>query len=384
MKIVSKTATALKETVFFILKLSCCFSDKKDRLPDKRKIKKILVIESGGIGDLLRVFPAIECLQANFPGAEVSILASPSARGVFSFFPNREAALNVIDYDLKDRHRSFLKKLLLIFVLRKRRYDLIYAPGRGVGMREQAVMSFMIGAPCRLGFREKRKGFLNTVEVEFREDVPILEQNIAILRAAGLKIYTDEIRSDVSQEDMAEAEKFLKEHGFYNSHPLISIHPVSVWSKGFLSWPLDKYISLIKMLLRELNAKVIIIGDKGERAGGEKIMKEIRSRAVVSAIGLTSISRTAALIKLSDIFIGNDSGPLHIAASLKKKSVGIFGPTLPEQVLATFGGFIAVKKNLPCSSCYLHQHTFIPDCIEKQCMALITPEEVMAGVRRLL
>jgi ADP-heptose:LPS heptosyltransferase len=384
MSFVSKTAKALKETVFFVLRLSSCFSNKKSSLPDKREIKKILVIESGGIGDLLRVFPAIECLQTNFPGAEVSILASPSARGVFSFFPNREAALNVIDYDLKGRHRSFLKKLLLISALRKRRYDLIYAPGRGVGMREQAVISLMIGAHHRLGFREKEKGFLNTVEVEFRENVPILIQNLAILRAAGLEIHCGEIRSDVPQEDMAKAEKFLRGHDLYNSHPLISIHPVSVWSKGFLSWPLDKYISLIKMLLSELNAKVIIVGDKGESAGGEKIMGEIRSAAVVNAIGKTSISRTAALIKLSDIFIGNDSGPLHIAASLKKKSVGIFGPTLPEQVLAPFEGFIAVKKKLPCSPCYLHQHTFVPDCIEKQCMDIITPDEVMAAVRRLL
>jgi len=384
MSLVSKAVKALKEPVFFIFRLSGCFSSKKNTPVDKRKVKKILVIESGGIGDLLRVFPAIECLRTNFPEAEISILASPSAKEVLSLFSGRKILSNVIDYDLKGMHRSFLKKLLLISVLRKRRYDLLYAPGKGVGMREQAVMAFMIGAPHRLGFKENEKGFLHTVEVEFRENVPILKQNLSILEAAGLDIPRREIEIDISEKDTVEAEKFLREHDFNDSYPLISIHTGSSWNRGFLSWPLDKYISLIKILISELGAKVIIIGDKSERESGERIIREIQGTKIISTIGKTTIGRMVALIKLSDIYIGNDSGPLHIANALRKKSVGIFGPTLPEQVLTPFERCITVKKDLPCSPCYLHQHNFVFDCVEKKCLDLITTDEVMAGVRQLI
>lgn len=330
------------------------------------------------------MFPAIECLLTNFPEAEISILASPSAKGVLSLFSRRKILSNVIDYDLKGTHRSFLKKLLLISVLRKRRYELIYAPGRGVGMREQAVMSFMIGAPHRLGFKGEKNGFLNTVEVEFRENVPILKQNLAILKAAGLEIHRNEIEICVSEKDMVEAEKFLRERDLNDSHPLISIHPGSSWSRGLTSWPLDKYINLIKILISELKAKVIIVGDKSERESGERIIREIQGADVISAMGKTTIGQMVALINRSDLFIGNDSGPLQIALSMRKKSVGIFGPTLPEQVLSPFERCIVVKKNLPCSPCYLHQYNFVLDCIEKKCLDLITTDEIMVGVRRLI
>lgn len=156
------------------------------------------------------------------------------------------------------------------------------------------------------------------------------------------------------------------------------------WNRGFLSWPLDKYISLIKILISELGAKFIIIGDNSERESGERIVKEIQGTNVINTRGKTTIGQMAALIKISDIFIGNDSGPLHIAVVLRKKSIGIFGPTLSEQVLTLSENCRAVRKNLLCSPCYLHQHNFVLDCIEKKCLDLITTDEVMAEVKRLI
>lgn len=384
MSLVSQTVKVLKEMVFFVLGLPGSFRSKKNIPVDKRNVKKILIIESGGIGDLLRVFPAIECLLANFQEAEISILVSPSAKGILSLFSPKEILSDIIDYDLKVVHKSFFKKLLLIFVLRKRRYDLMYVANRGVGMREQAVMTFLIGAPNRLGFKENEKGFLHTVEVEFKENVPILKQNLTILEAAGLDIPRSEIEIDISEKDMVEAEKFLRVHDFSDSYPLILIQPGSSWNTGFTSWRLDKYISLIKILISELKAKVIIVGDKNERESGERIIREIQSTDVISAIGKTTIGQMGALIKLSDIYIGNDSGPLHIAVALRKKSIGIFGPTSSEQVLSHHNDCIIINKKLHCSPCYKHQHNFFPNCKEKKCLDLITPDEVMAGVRKLI
>lgn len=384
MSLVSQTVRALKEMIFSVFRLVNFISSSKNTPVDKRKVKKILVIESGGIGDILRVFPAIDSLQTNFPEAEISILTSPSAKGVLSLLPKKNILSDIIDYDLKGMHRGFLKKLLLISDLRNRQYDLIYVANRGVGMREQAVMSFMIGAPNRLGFKENEKGFLHTIEVKFRENVPILKQNLAILEAAGLDIPRREIEIEIPEKDIVEAEKFLREHDFNNSHPLISIHPGSSWNKGFTSWQLEKYISLIKILISELRAKVIIVGDKSETESGERIIREIHGSDVISAIGKTNIAQMAAITKLSDIYIGNDSGPLHIAVALRKKSLGIFGPTASEQVLSHHKDCIIINKKLHCSPCYIHQHNFFPDCKEKKCLDLITPDDVMAGVRKLI
>jgi len=373
-----------KKIIFFALGFYRYLPFKRNVIIDKTGIKKILVIESGGIGDLLRVFPVLECFIANFPGAEISVLVSPLAKDMLGLFPAKGFISEIIDYDLNDEHKSFWKKIQLIMDLRKKHFDLIYSPGRGVGMREQAILSFLTGARYRLGFKWDRKGFLNTVEVEFRDDIPILKQNLAIIQASGIEVSHSEIQLHIPEDDLIMAENILKVRNFKDSYPIISIHPGSSWHEGFCGWPLDKYISLIKRLISELDAKIIVIGDEREKATWEKRIEEINSDNVISAIGKTTVNQMVALINFSDIFIGNDSGPLHIALALGKKSIGIFGPTSPEQVLTPIDNCIVLKKDIYCSPCYLHQYDFVSDCVDKKCLQLITIDEVVAGVKGLL
>ncbi len=135
MNSVSRIKKVFKEFAFFILERFSSLFDIKRPIDNKAVIKKILVFEGGCIGDLMRVFPAIESLNTNFPTASISLVVSPGAKGLLSIFPKRHIISEVIDYDLTGRHKSLLKKLSLVFSLRKERYDLIYSPDRGNGMR---------------------------------------------------------------------------------------------------------------------------------------------------------------------------------------------------------------------------------------------------------
>jgi ADP-heptose:LPS heptosyltransferase len=390
MNLAARIKSNIKDFVFFILDKYAVFFVKEKPLPENRnEIQKILVFEGGGIGDLLRIFPAIEAIHDNFPHASISLLSSPHSQGILYLFPKREFLSEIIDYDIRGKHKSFLKKLALISSLRKLHFDLTYSPSRGEGMREHLIISFLTGARHRMGFKIGHRGLLSTIRVEFKkEDIPIVKQNVAILKAARLKIDNCNIRLEVPEKEMNSASNILKRLEFINSYPLITVHTGALWNAKYRCWPFEKYIALVKRLLNELHAKVIIIGSEIETEAGERIVREIQDKSIVSLSGKTDIPLMAAIIRLSHLFIGNDSGPLHIASALNIPFIGIFASTLPEQVLSNAQNGIILHKKLTCGPCYMHDPLFTPPCegIHEvpPCLDMITVEEVMNAVTKLL
>ncbi len=351
---------------------------------DKKNIKKILIFEGGGIGDLLRIFPAIDVLIDNFPDAFISIVVAKTSKGALDLYPRRNFLFEIFDYDINGSHRGILKKLLLVFSLRKRRYDMIYVPTRGEGMREISLMAFLTGIPSRIGFKDNGAGSLNTVSIDFQRDVPILQQNLALLKRCNLSIKEKDIKIMIPKEDIAFAEELL---AGVNSFPLTVIHPSASWQGKYRIWNIEKYIELINELLKEYKGTVILIGSKDEKEIGNKISSHVEETSLINMIGKTTIPQTAAIIKNSQLFIGNDSGPLHIALALKIPStIAIFGPTSHLQVLSS--GYrdtcIVVRKDLECTPCYVHQNNYVPSCKDIKCLDGITVSQLMNAAREII
>lgn len=371
----------MKRFVFFIVERLAPFFNKNKPI-NKTEIKKILVFEPGGIGDLLRVFPAISALHANFPNASISMLVRPHAKEALALFEEKDFISDIIEYEYDRVHKSFFKKLLLVQSLRKSKYDLIYVPSKGQGMREQILMAFLTGAPHRMGFTKDETGLLNTIRIELRDDVPILKQHLDLLHMCNLSVTDTSIKIKIPERDMIFARDFLGN----NHYPTISIHPSAWWNADYRMWSLDRYIDLIRRLKSIFNARIIIIGGKGDIRTGKEIMNEIEGD-VIDAVGDTTISQMAAIIKLSHLFIGNDSGPLHIASTVGTPFIGIFGPTSPAQVLTNITNGIFVSKKLPDSPCYLHQPSFSPSCGKPNnppCLEMISVDDVVEAVKKIL
>ena len=333
------------------------------------------------------VFPAIESIHANFPEIPISLLISPNARGVLDMFPMRHVISDIIEYDLSGKHKGLLSKIPLIFLIRKKRYDLVYSPDRGEGMREEVLLSFMTGASYRLGFKRGKTGLLNTTSIEFCDDVPIIQQNLDILRAAGLRVTKQSVDITVSKGYIEEAKQLIGDAGLALAHPLITIHPGGTWNSRYKCWPPGQYVQLIKALIRDLGAKILIIGSKSEAATGQQIIEDVHDPSVICLTGKTSIPQMAAVIGLSDFFVGTDSGPLHLASVMGKPFVGIFGSTSPHQLLITADKGIVLGERLSCSPCYLHYPIFNPRCNDKDippCLKAISVDEVFAAVKKLV
>ncbi len=389
MKVGNKAWKLIRSFVLFVFE--SVFSTIKGNKPiDKTKIKKILIMPPGGIGDMVLVFPAMAALQDNFPGASITIVTARTARKVLSLSRQSDNLDEIVDYVYSNpnaKFRTIVEKFFLILWLRAKRFDLIYSTGRGGGLRLEPLMNFWIGAPHRLGFKGDSARSLNTVAIEFKEDIPILEQNLAVLKAAGLKITNEKIELHVPEKDMLVARGRLLEAGLEDSYPLVAIHPGAAFMANFKSWPIENYISLIKILLQENNAKVVLIGSPGETSIADEIIRQVDLPDVISLAGKTTIAEMAGVIKLSRLFIGNDSGPLHLATALAKPAIGLFGPTSPAQILSGADSCIVIKRELACSPCYTHMDSFSPPCNSQghpECMKDIRVSQVADAAKRLL
>lgn len=348
----------------------------------KKEIKKILIFQIGGIGDVLGIFPVIKALSDAFPEAAIATL-SEFGDELFDLFPYSRINVKKYRYEPRGRHKSIGKKLTFFRAIKRDGFDLVYNSNRGVGMIEASVMAFLIGAPHRLGFEKNGAGFLNTIRVEFRYDQYILEQNFNLLKKIHVEAEEKDVRIRIPEKDKMFLSIFLKEYAISNEKLFITVHPGAKYYGQLKMWPLEKYSTLIKEILSLYKATIILIGNETERIFATEISSKVQSPDLINTMGKTTITQMAALIANSDLFIGNDSGPLHLAAALRVPSIGIFGFTAPEQVIPVHQKHITVIKARG-KPAYIHQPFLQLHQDDTNALSQISVEEVLEAVHKTL
>ena len=354
----------------------------KKKFPERAS--NILIFSGVHIGDIIRILPAIRMLHQLFPEAKMSILCRHDEK-FFEFFPEKKLISEYILYDPQKKHKGIVKKLKLVKFLKRKKFDLIYAPSYGQGMCEKSIMVALIGAPYRIGFKYKGCGFFNNIKIKLQNDLPILKQNLLLLKKDKFSNFDESIQIILPDEDIQFARKLLIKQHVNNF--IISVHPGVSWEAKYRCWPIEKFIQLLQKIFHnyENKVKVVILGDKSEILFSHQIPATFKKHfSLIDMIGKTTLGQMMAIIKHSHLFIGNDSGPLHIARAFKIPSIGIFGPTSPKQVISDWENFIPVQKKLPCVPCYLHQPFFKPKCKEPLCLTSLSVDEVWTAVETML
>lgn len=349
-------------------------------------IQAILVAEAGGIGDLLNIYPALYALRQAFPRAAVALLAAPIAREVAELWPER-CFDELLTYEWNGVHRTIPSKLRLIHTLRRRRFDLIYSPDRGAGMREEALMAFLMGARHRLGFSWGKAGSLCTVRLPLAEDRPIQSQNLDILRAAGIPIERplSTLRPGATAERQAEA--LLRDAGVAELRTVV-MHLTAAWEGSYRCWAPSRFGAVAHSILRQHeDAAVVVVGTAQDADAGQAALAIAGDPRALNLCGRTNLPTLAALVARAELVIGNDSSVLHIAAACGTPMVAIFGSTRAEQVLPSPQEVTVVTADVPCRPCYLHQDGFAPPCgrpVVPECLERISVEQVCRAVHEHL
>lgn len=331
------------------------------------QIKKILILRTDNLGDLVLSLPAILSLKKELPNSEISLLVSKKNEALAKILPYVDKIITVAS-------GNFFTLLPVVARVRKTNFDAVIQLYTGSNIKE-AILIFFSRARYRLGYSQGLSGifFNKKVRLELNRNETFNTMRIinnfipqAIFRGSGLE------PGYVSSKRVI----FLfKKYGIKDSEKIIVMHPGSSQKNRNKMWPLQKYSALIEKIVKIFSYKIFIIGTDEEKAYTEQIASSENN--VFDLTGLLGLYDLVNLISKSSIFIGNNSGPLQIAVALGIPSVSLMGPSLHDRWAPQGERHSIIQKKIACVPCE-GKNT---NCSDNVCMKLISVDEVYDAVK---
>lgn len=337
--------------------------------------RRILIVQTAFLGDVILTLPLVQVLHRTFPGAEIDFLAIP---GVSEVLQNHPAIHRVVAYDKHNVHHGLAGMVSISRVLRSHRYDLAIVPHRSM---RSAIVAAMSRIPIRIGFTTSAGRFLFTKLVRYEKNAHEIERNLAFLQPLGVEHLGREFPSLYpSHEDSAAVDKFLAKKALDGGTKLVAIAPGSVWNTK--RWLPERFAGVADALI-SAGMGVVLIGGGDDQALCREIAGMVRAGNVAVAAGVFSILQSAELIRRCNTLVTNDSAPLHLAVAMRTRVVAVFGATVPAFGFAPYGerDRVVETMGLSCRPCSIHGGDVCPirtfDCMKK-----ISVEEVLEAVHQ--
>jgi len=311
---------------------------------------KLLVRATNWIGDAVLSIPALRAIRGRWPQAEIALLARPA---VAELYRGQGYADRLLEFDHVGRHRGTWGRERLARELRRERFDIALLLQNAF---EAAWIAFRARIPVRIGYNRDARGFLLTraVDVPRSGEVPAHEAYyyLELLRRAGWierLPSIENIELHVGPAERERAEGTLRRAGARPGGFRIALAPGAAYGSA-KCWPAQRYAALADRLIAEFDADVILFGTASDRVTADTISAAMRRRPVV-LVGETSSGELASLLASSNLFIGNDSGAMHVAAAVGLPVVGVFGPSDPAGTAPVTSRFTLVRHPVSCSPC---------------------------------
>jgi lipopolysaccharide heptosyltransferase II len=318
------------------------------------EIGRILIRANNWIGDVVMISPAVRAIRGHFRAARIAILAKAWVLETLRGNPDYD---DLIEYDEGGAHRGISGRLRLAAMLRGARFDLAVLFQKAF---EAAALAFLAGARLRVGYAtDFRRPLLTHALEPPPPETHHVEAFLGIARALGCPVADPFPTFRVGPEARERAAALLAEAGFLDGAPLVAMHPGA--SKEPRAWHAERFGDLARRLAEGPRARVVLLGGAADRPLLERVAARAHSKQVIMVRSDLPIAVTGGLLEHCALFIGNDSGPMHLAAALGVPTVGVFGPGTPARTapLAPRSGVVIVTKGYPCSPC---RQDFFREC----------------------
>jgi heptosyltransferase-3 len=333
--------------------------------------EKILALQFKYFGDAVLLTPALRALRGQFPEAELHLLVPEEAAPLFQPLP----WLDQVWPMPRQRGRAdIFETAPIIYTLRRERFD------RSVDFASNdrgAILSFLIGAKRRLGWAERGgfigRKFLYTDRVVPEKNPPHESLRLAQLLSGwqipvpGLLALEAELHADILLAEAAR--KILPDER------AVICHVASSQPKK--EWPLAHWVKLNRLAAAD-GMRLVFTTARGEREVA--LMAELRklARDAVILPQIAELPLFLAVLARAQAFVSGDTGPLHFAAGLGVPTISLFGPTPP----ARWAPLGKSHQILTCGPCGCDGHSAACTA-PRHCLALISPEQVLAALRRI-
>jgi ADP-heptose:LPS heptosyltransferase len=338
-------------------------------------VRRVLVIRHRAGGDLLLSTPALRALRAGLPDASIDVLTARGFRGLLEGNPD---VSRIVDFD----RGSLASQVGLYARLLRGGYDLVIDM---VSNPRSAWMTALTRARIRMGYRLRGRSWAYTDALP-REPAgpqgPLLryapEAALDFVRALGLPAQGLGLTFRVSAQAEETIARWLDAASLDRGRPLVACHPTGSWPAK--TWAPERFAAVMDLLAPD--AEVVWCWGPGERVEVEACRARMRAPSMLAPA--TGWQELGALLRRSALWIGNDSGPKHLAVALGVPTVTIFGPTHPKTWHPPEGPHILEEaEGLECLHCNANVCP-LPGDRNMRCMRDVTVERVVRAARRLL
>lgn len=351
---------------------------RKANRPSFNKVRKILVIRTAYIGDVVLTLPILSPLKKLFPQAQISFLTTCRAKEILEKNPYID---EIVSYDAfwfypSKMGPALLNYLNILRLIRSRAYDLVIE-ARG-DIRDISLLAYPSRGAHRISYDVGGGGFLLTHIVPFIRVKHKIRYHLDIVKSLG---GTASIEWDLylTEGERHRGEQMLTQKGLPLGKPIVAIHPGA--RKRLKRWSLAGFSTVADRLVKELGASVIVMGGHEDVEVAHEMERLMKEHAFCFS-GSTTLRQMAAILGHCHLLICNDSVPLHIASLLKTPTVAIFGPSKSRETGPYGNTHMVVENRFKCR--YHCDEDICNHRPQNECMTSITADNVFNAANEVL
>lgn len=367
---------------------------------------EILIVKLSAIGDVIHTLPALDALHRKFPESNITWLVEEKAGDIVTDHPclhrvivsKRKKWLEALQNPT--RWYSAAKEITIFLrELRSREYDLVID---FQGLLKSGLLVFLSRGKKKIGYdktRELSYLFLDKKVPPYPLNRHAVERNMNLVMAldAGPDgfVFDQSEKKDnyfadgcqtmwhhptrfamsIGEEEKRTVQHFLTSKGIQASRPLVTIHSQAGWVTKL--WQPFKWAELSDKLIETYGAQIVFTGEKDDHPSTEAILSLMENKAI-NGSGQTSLKELAYLLRLSNLMITTDSGPMHIASAMGTPVLALFGPTAPWRTGPYSHHSVVIRKTISCSPCFKRK------CKSQTCMEMISVHDVFNAAHQEL
>ncbi len=340
------------------------------------EFRRILIVRTDRIGDVVLSTPVIKAFRDYYPNSHIAMMVRPYTADIVNGNPYLD---EVIVYDKDGAHKRWQDAMKFAFELRKKNFDLVLVLHP---TQSAHLITFIAGIDRRVGY-DRKWGFLLTDPIPHTKEwgeKHEMEYNLDMVRYLGLEPKDKTLFLPISEESEKWADEVIKKSGIRQTDKLVAISPGA--SDPTKEWVTERFAQVGDALSNKYNYSAIILGAPKEKELTDRVRMTMH-RFAVDLGGKTSVSQLASILKRCSLFVGMDSGVMHMACALKLPVVALYGRKQKGLSPVRWGPLNPrsrfLHKDVGCKVCLAHycQKDFL-------CFKEITVDDVLACVDAVL
>jgi len=333
--------------------------------------ERILIIKLASIGDVLRTTPMLRVLKKNYPNSYITWVTSKSSYEILK------------GNKFIDRLITFNLETILKFQVEG--FDLVISLDKA---EEAVALATLTKSDKKAGYGLSREGnifpFNKETEHEFSlglsDDLKFNKNKKTyqemIFEIAGFKFNQEEYILPFDEEQENFSKNFLRKNNLTQKDFIVGLNIGCGNVFPQKKWTIEGFSKLAKKLVKEMNAKVMLLAGPDEENRYKKILRKINMPVLETGCDYT-LKEFIALTNCCDLVVSGDTLTMHVAIALKKKVIALFGPTCAQEI-EMYGRGIKIVSDIECSPCYRNSCDMKPSCMDK-----ITVQQVYSAICKI-